>query len=86
MIFIRDQVDHFLASLNFSLPEELLASLALELWEENEVLELEGGNQETTFDGKDIEETSIKEKLSQSLLMFFSFWSALIGVTTVILR
>ena len=44
MIFSTDQSDPFLTTLDFSLPEELAVSLPVELKEEKEVLELEGGN------------------------------------------
>ena len=72
--------------MNISLPEELVVSLALvvELIEEKEVLELEGGNSFITFDDDLIDDVPIKEGLSLSLLL--GFCQALMGVTTVILR
>jgi hypothetical protein len=85
IIFSTDQYLLFLFS-NFSLPGELVVvSLVVELMEEKEVLELEGGNNFITFVDDSGDKDSTKENLSNSQSLLLCFCKALIGVTTVTL-
>ena len=65
-----------------------MLSLAVELMEEKDVLELEGGNNFITFDDVFIDDDPIKKEISHllSLSLPFGFCQALIEVTTVTLR
>ena len=63
-----------------------MVSLVVELMEEKEVLELEGGNTFITFDDDFVDKDSTKEKLSNLRSLVFCFCQGLIGVTTVTLR
>ena len=63
-----------------------MVSLVVELMEEKEVLELEGGNTFITFDDDFVDKDSTKETLSHLLSLLLFFCQALIGVTTVTLR